>query len=69
MKSSGASSDLLPSLGIVGAGVLWGLFWLPVRALGELGLQGAWPGVVIYAGAVLFLLPVLFINWKLIRSV
>lgn len=69
MKSSGTSSDLLPSLGIVGAGVLWGLFWLPVRALGEMGLEGAWPGIVIYACAVLFLFPVLFINWKTIRSV
>lgn len=69
MKTSGASSDLLPSLGIVGAGVLWGLFWLPVRALGDMGLEGAWPGIIIYAGAVLFLLPVLLINWKTIRPV
>lgn len=69
MKTSGATSDLLPSLGIVGAGILWGLFWLPVRALGDMGLEGAWPGMVIYAGAVLFLLPVLIINWKTIRAV
>jgi drug/metabolite transporter (DMT)-like permease len=49
--------DLLPSLGIVLGGVLWGLFWLPLRALGELGLEGPWPGLVIYAACALVLLP------------
>ncbi|USG63198.1 DMT family transporter [Sneathiella marina] len=69
MKTSGASSDLWPSLGIIGAGILWGLFWLPVRALGDLGLEGAWPGIVMYAGAALFLSPVLVVSWKTIRPI
>lgn len=51
--------DLLPSLGIALGGVLWGLFWLPLRALGDLGLEGPWPGLVIYAACALVLLPFL----------
>ncbi len=60
--------DLLPSIGIVAAGVLWGLFWIPVRALGEIGLQAAWPGAVIYTACLIVLLPVLPFRWgNLIR--
>ena len=55
-----ARPDLWPSLGIVLGGALWGLFWLPIRALGELGLEGAWPGGIIYAACAAVLLPVLF---------
>jgi drug/metabolite transporter (DMT)-like permease len=51
--------DLLPSLGIALGGVLWGLFWLPLRWLGDLGLEGPWPGLVIYAACGLVLLPFL----------
>jgi len=52
-------SDLLPSAAILLGGALWGLFWVPVRALGELGLGGAWPAAVIFGGCLCVLLPVL----------
>jgi drug/metabolite transporter (DMT)-like permease len=55
---------MLPSLAIVFGGALWGLFWLPVRAIGEMGLAGAWPGAVIYAGCMAVLLPVLVVRWR-----
>ncbi len=50
---------LLPSLGLVLGGALWGLFWLPVRAIADLELNGGWPGAVIYAGALLLLSPLI----------
>jgi drug/metabolite transporter (DMT)-like permease len=62
-KSTGRS-EMLPSLAIVLGGVLWGLFWLPVRAIGDLGLGGAWPGVAIYGGCMVVLLPVLLFRWQ-----
>jgi drug/metabolite transporter (DMT)-like permease len=51
--------DLLPSLAILLGGALWGLFWVPVRALGDLGLGGAWPAAMIFGGCLCLLLPVL----------
>jgi drug/metabolite transporter (DMT)-like permease len=57
----------LPSLGIVAAGVLWGLFWMPIRWLGALGLEGAWPGAAVYAACVVLMLPVVPFRWVRLR--
>jgi drug/metabolite transporter (DMT)-like permease len=38
-------------------GALWGLYWVPVRSLGEMGLPGAWGTVAITAAAALLLSP------------
>jgi drug/metabolite transporter (DMT)-like permease len=39
---------------VVFAGALWGLYWIPVRALTQMGLTGAWGTVAItIAGAIL----------------
>ena len=40
---------------VFATGAFWGLYWLPVRNLGELGLNGAW-GTVAISGAALVLL-------------
>lgn len=58
------AGTLLPSLGIVAGGALWGLFWLPIRWLEQLGLEGAWPGALIYAGTLCFLVPVALVRWR-----
>ncbi|NIR29046.1 MAG: DMT family transporter [Gammaproteobacteria bacterium] len=50
-------TDLLPSLGVAVSGVLWGLFWMPFRALGEAGFAGGWASLVFYLGSTLVLLP------------
>ncbi len=42
---------------VAGAGLLWGLYWLPVRALDGLGLPGAWGTVAITLAATLLLAP------------
>jgi drug/metabolite transporter (DMT)-like permease len=49
--------DLGPSLGLGVAALLWGLFWLPLRSIGEAGLTGTWPGLLIYLIATAVLLP------------
>ena len=56
-------SELWPSLGIVLGGLLWGVFWLPLRALGELGLEGAWPSAIVFLASILVLLPALPWRW------
>jgi drug/metabolite transporter (DMT)-like permease len=42
---------------VVGTGTLWGLYWYPVRRLGELGLAGAWGTLAIVTAAMLLLAP------------
>ena len=35
--------DLLPTLGVALASVIWGIYWIPLRHLQSLGLEGIWP--------------------------
>lgn len=35
-----------------GSALLWGLWWIPVRALEGAGLNGAWAGTAMFAGAI-----------------
>lgn len=39
---------------------MWGLYWIPVRFLFDLGLTGSWPGVVMYFAALVAVLPFLW---------
>lgn len=50
-------ADLVPSLFVAVSGVLWGLFWMPFRALGEAGFAGGWASLALYVGATLVLVP------------
>ncbi len=47
----------LASALVVAAGVLWGLYWVPVRRLDAAGLTGAWGTLTAVAVAVLLLSP------------
>lgn len=51
---------------VFATGAFWGLYWLPVRALEELGLAGAWGTVAITAAAVVLLSPVALMRWRTI---
>ncbi|SIS85404.1 DMT family transporter [Phaeovulum vinaykumarii] len=42
---------------VLGTGAFWGLYWLPVRKLADLGLPGAWGTVAITLMAALVLAP------------
>lgn len=44
------------------SGVLWGLFWIPFRGLGESGFPGGWASLALYVVSLLVLLP-----WALVR--
>ena len=52
------SRTFLASAIVLLTGVLWGVYWVPVRAIAELGLDGAWGTAAITAAATLVLLPV-----------
>ncbi len=45
------------------AGAIWGLFWIPLRALEQAGLHGLWITVVYYGLGLFLILPFLF--WRM----
>jgi drug/metabolite transporter (DMT)-like permease len=49
-------------------GIVWGIYWIPVRAIAELGLDGAWGTGAIAFAAVLFLLPFVLANRGFLRD-
>ncbi|MEM7173442.1 MAG: DMT family transporter [Pseudomonadota bacterium] len=50
--------DFLPVLAIILGAAMWGLFWLPVRAIGEAGVSPAWASPLIFAAASMAIAPV-----------
>ena len=46
------------------AGAVWGLFWVPLRALENAGLQGLWVAVVYFLVPTLCLVPIGIWRWK-----
>ncbi|MEM7091327.1 MAG: DMT family transporter, partial [Pseudomonadota bacterium] len=62
--SRAAQHLLVPSLGLVLGGALWGAYWIPLRAIGETGPQLGWPGLLIYVCTAVLLLPVAVMRWR-----
>jgi drug/metabolite transporter (DMT)-like permease len=50
-------SATLPSLAIAASGLLWGLWWIPLRQVESAGLQGAWASILIFGLCSLLTLP------------
>lgn len=71
--SSGHRRDLLPSLGILVAAILWGVFWIPVRGVESAGIDAVWSSVLIFAVSSLTLLPLVLyrarIMWRGFRGI
>ena len=64
-----ARGDLLPSLGLACGAAAWGLYWIPVRAIEQGGVDGIWTGPVVFAASLVFLLPyMLFRLGHLLRN-
>ena len=50
------------------AGAVWGLFWIPLRALENAGLHGLWVAVVYFLVPTLCLVPIGIWRWKHFRA-
>ncbi len=46
------------------AGVVWGIFWIPLRAMDQAGISGAWATATMYLCPFLLLLPVIAWRWR-----
>ena len=53
-------STLLPSLAVAASGLIWGIWWLPLRQLEAAGLIGNWANLAVYALAALITAPIAF---------
>src|SRR6056297_868273 len=62
------STTFLASAVVVLTGIFWGIYWIPVRAVAELGLDGAWGTGAITLTAVILLLPLVVANRRLLRG-
>lgn len=56
--------DLVPSLAIATAAVLWGLFWIPVRAIEDAGVGSAWAGTLVFASGGVAFVPLALCRWR-----
>ena len=61
-------NDLLPSLGILVAAIMWGTFWIPVRGVEGSGIDAIWTSVLIFAVSTFALLPVVVLRWQVMMK-
>jgi len=52
-----ARSTLLPSFAVAVSGLIWGIWWVPLRQLEGAGLVGNWANVAVYALAAVLTAP------------
>ena len=57
MKAGGSQTAVLPSLGVLTAGGVWGLFWYPLRAVEEQGVSVDWVNLMFFAVSAAAILP------------
>ena len=60
-------ATLLPAAAIACSAVLWGLWWLPLRGLAELGLSGPAANAALYGTAALALAPLGWLRRRQLR--
>ena len=57
-------SDLLPSIAIAVGAAFWGLYWIPVRGIEQVGVHAFWTGPVIFGASSLLFLPLVLLRWR-----
>jgi len=63
-----ASIEFKAKLACLYAGAVWGLFWIPLRALEETGLHGLWITVVYFLVPTICLGPVTLWRWQHVKK-
>lgn len=61
-------STFVASAVVLMTGIFWGMYWVPVRAVADLGLDGAWGTAAITIAAALLLLPFVLTNRTSLRG-
>jgi drug/metabolite transporter (DMT)-like permease len=63
-----ASRPAAAAFGLAIGGLFWGLYWVPLRVLSDLGMGGAWPGAFVFFGAAILLTPLIWHRRAGLRS-
>ena len=50
------------------AGAIWGIFWIPVRAINEAGIHGLWSSAIWFAVPTAILLPIAIFRFNAIKA-
>ena len=50
------------------AGAIWGIFWIPVRAINDAGIHGLWSSAIWFAAPTILLLPATILRFKSIKT-
>ena len=58
------SVELKAKLACLYAGAVWGLFWIPLRALEDAGINGLWITVVYFLIPTICLIPIVLSRWQ-----
>ena len=58
------NTNLLARFACLFAGALWGLFWIPLRAITDTGIQGLWVPFVWFGVPTCCLIPVIIWRWR-----
>ena len=58
------SNETMASGACLFAGAVWGLFWIPLRAINDSGFNGFWTSVIWFAVPAIFLIPLVIIRWR-----
>ena len=56
--------NAIATLVVAGFGLLWGFYWVPVRAMVDHGLPGAWGTVLATVTAAIVLAPLVALRWR-----
>ena len=62
------STTTLASAIVLITGIFWGIYWIPVREIAAIGLDGAWGTGAITLAAMLFLLPLVWAGRGALRA-
>lgn len=57
-------TESLAKLACAYSGLVWGLFWIPIRGLAEAGIGGLWATFFFYAVPFALVVPVLALRWR-----
>ena len=57
-------SDLVPSVCLLVAATLWGLYWIPVRGIEQAGVHAFWTGPVIFAASSILFAPFFLLRYR-----
>ncbi len=62
------SLEFKAKLACLYAGAVWGLFWIPLRALEDAGINGLWITVVYFLIPTICLIPVVILRWQHVKE-